>query len=290
MNQKKAAVLVLALSVLAACSKQENKPLPTDTQRFHMKGKVISVDKQSHMATIDSEEIPGFMSAMAMPYIVKPETVLDTLAPGDAVTAEVVSENGSYWLENVVVTGHSAAPPAKPAAALHVPEPGDAVPDFQLVNQSGKKISLRQYRGKALILSFIYTRCPFPDYCPRVINQFAAVDRELQKSDIYARTHLLNISFDPQHDTPKVLRDYARVNSAPSGFHHWEFAVTPAAQLAALAQYFGLAYKPEGGLITHSLSTAVVGPDGKIFKWYHGNDWQASDLLKDAADSLHAST
>jgi protein SCO1/2 len=288
MNQKKAAIFLVALLSLAACSKHENKPLTTDTQRFHLKGKVISIDNQSHMATIDSEEIPGFMSAMAMPYAVKPESTLAKLSPGDALTAEVVVQNGSYWLENVVVTGHSTPP--KPAAALHIPQPGDAVPDFQLINQSGKHISLNQYRGKTLILSFIYTRCPFPDYCPRVINQFAAVDRELSKQpDLH--THLLNISFDPEHDTPRILRDYGYASAGtkqPALFNRWEFAVAPTAQLSKLAEFFGLTYKDDGGVITHSLSTAVIGPDGRIFKWYYGNDWQAADLLKDAADSQHA--
>jgi protein SCO1/2 len=170
---------------------------------------------------------------------------------------------------------------------MHIPEPGDEVPDFQLVNQSGRHISLHQYRGQTLLLTLIYTRCPFPDFCPRVSHEFAAINRQVQADPArYGKTHLLSISFDPVHDTPKVLRDYGfscAGSKDPTLFKRWEFSVIPAAELPDFANYFALTYKEEGGLITHSLSTAVISSDGRIIKWHHGLDWQASDLLQDVA-------
>jgi protein SCO1/2 len=256
-------------------------------KRYSLKGKVISVDKNAGTANIDGEAIPGFMDAMIMPYTFKPPAMIDQLQPGDSITADVIVDSDKYWLENVKVTAHSPASAEKPTAAVHIPQPGDAVPNFRLVNQSGKNISLHQYRGQTVLLALIYTRCPFPDFCPRVSHEFSAIDQKVRADPgRYGKTHLLSISFDPAHDTPKVLRAYgfSCANSKdPAVFSRWEFAAIPQAELPEFANYFALTYQEEGGLITHSLSTAVISPDGKIYKWYHGADWQASDLLQDIA-------
>jgi len=286
---------LLCALLLVSCNKSSKpaaeNPTGPEVKRYPLKGKVVSLDVKIGEANVDAEAIPGFMDAMVMPYKVKDPGQFAQLAVGDAITADVVVQGDSYWLENVKITKASGAAPPKPAAALHIPAPGEAVPDFQLINQNGKHIFLKQYRGKTLLVTFIYTRCPFPDFCPRVSHEFAEVNSQLEATrDLYGSTHLLSISFDPKHDTPKVLRDYGFACAAskkPTLFKHWEFAVSPASQLPALANFFGLTYIEEGGLITHSLSTAVIGPDGRIFKWYHGNEWQASDLLKDASDSVN---
>ena len=116
------------------------------------------------------------------------------------------------------------------------------------------------------MITFIYTRCPFPDYCPRLSRQFAEINRQLGADPaLEAKTHLLSISFDPAHDTPKVLRAYglAAAGSQPAAlFSHWEFVVPQAADLPELARFFGLTYLEDGAVITHSMSTAVIGPDG----------------------------
>jgi protein SCO1/2 len=274
----------------AGCNRGKSQPdsatAAPAAKRYSLRGKVISVDKQAGTANIDNEPIAGFMDAMVMPYSFKPPTQIDQLQPGDSITADVVVEPDKYWLENVKVIGHSATL-EKPTSAVHIPIPGEEVPDFQLVNQNGKHISLHQYRGQTLLLTLIYTRCPFPDFCPRVSQEFAAIDRQVRADPArYGKTHLLSVSFDPAHDTPTVLRAYGfscAGSKDPALFKHWEFSAIPSAELSEFADYFALTYKEEGGLITHSLSTAVISPDGKIFKWYHGADWQASDLLQDIA-------
>jgi len=294
-----ASVFLLLILSSVSCNKPA-PPAPAATQtassptakRYHLKGKVVSVDKQAGSANVAAEAIPDFMDAMTMPYEIKPPSQLDQIAVGDSIEADVVLDNDKYWLENVHVTQHAAAPPAKPTAAVHIPSPGDVVPDFEFTNQDGKRISLKHYRGQALLLTFIYTRCPFPDYCPRVSSQFAEINRKLlADSTLDGKTHLLSISFDPAHDTPKVLRTYGfscAGTKQATLFHHWEFAVPTAVELPKIAGYFALEYQPEGGLITHSLSTAVIGPDGRILKWYHDADWQPAELIKAAADALHS--
>ena len=230
------------------------------------------------------------MDAMAMSYKIKPAATLEHLTSGDSISAEVVvaqpnanNDNAisEYWLENVKVTAHDK--PAAAANTIHIPAPGESVPDFSLTNQAGERISLLQYRGKVLLVTFIYTRCPFPDFCPRMTSNFADLYKQLAANP---NAHLLSISFDPAHDTPKVLREYAFAAAHthdPALFTRWEFAAPTAADLPKIANFFALTVKPEGGLITHTLSTAVIGPDGKIIKWYHGSDWQVSDLINDAA-------
>ena len=293
MFRKLTVALISALLVLSACNRQKSEQGANSTtqgaKRYALKGKVMTVDKNAGTANIDNEPIPGFMDAMVMPYSFKPPTLINDLQPGDSITGDVVLDNGQYWLENVKVTGHSQAPPGQtkdqPQSNLHIPEPGDDVPDFHLINQNGKSVSLHQYRGETLLLTLIYTRCPFPDFCPRVSHEFAAIDRQLRADPArYGKTHLLSISFDPAHDTPKVLRAYGfdcAATKDPAVFRRWEFTAIPKSELPDFANYFALTYQEDGGLITHSLSTAVIAPDGKIFKWYHGSDWQASDLLLD---------
>jgi protein SCO1/2 len=258
--------------------------------RYPFTGRVISIDSQTESALIDGDNIPGFMDAMAMSYKIKPAATPPQLAPGDSISAEVVvvgpdSKNADappdYWLENVKVASHSQ--PATTPNALHIPGPGEAVPNFAFTNQNGEHISLKRYAGRVVLVTFIYTRCPFPDFCPRMSANFAEAYKQLAANP---NVHLLSLSFDPEHDTPKVLRDYgfsvAHTND-PALFTRWEFAAPTAADLPKIAGFFALTVKPEGGLITHTLSTAVIGPDGKIVKWYHGSDWQVSDLITEAS-------
>jgi protein SCO1/2 len=258
---------------------------------------VVSVDTHSQTANIDGDMIQGYMEAMTMAYKIKPDSMLRQLNPGDSVSADLIVVDhdprdetavADYWLENVKVTGHVPRPPAAGPNALHMPTPGEEVPDFSFTNQDGKPVSLRQYRGKVLFITFIYTRCPFPDFCPRMSHNFAEIYQQLKSNPSLSKAQLLSVSFDPVHDTPKVLRNYgfsvAHTRDAAL-FRRWQFAAPKPAELPKIAHFFALTVTPEGEMITHNLSTAVIGPDGKIVRWYHGGDWQVSDLIKDAADS-----
>jgi protein SCO1/2 len=289
-------LILLCTALSLSCSKHT----APSQKRYPFTGRIVLIDKANQSAIIDGDAIPGFMDAMAMDYKIKLAADFGQLAAGDSISAEVVvaekdkDSAPDYWLENVKVVGHAKPAgdkgDAKPTTELHIPAAGEEVPDFQFTNQNAKRISLKQYRGQVLFVTFIYTRCPFLDFCPRVGAQFAQLNQELTADPALAgKTHLLCISFDPEHDTPRVLREYGfslahRRDAAL--FERWEFAVPRAADLPEIASYFGLTYKPENGLITHSLSTAVIGPDGKIFSWYHGSEWQAAELVKDAAGAL----
>ena len=287
-------VLLIALILAGGLSFSSCRHVSAQ-KRYPFTGRIVSVDSQAQSAIIDGDAIPGFMDAMAMPYKIKPVATLNHLIPGDSVSAEVVVVSSGaknddaapdYWLENVKVIAHIDPSHAPGASSLHMPAPGEEVPDFSFTNQSGKLISLKQYRGKVLFVTFIYTRCPFPDFCPRLSGNFAEIYKQAATNAALTNAHLLSVSFDPEHDRPKVLRDYgfsvAHTHESAL-FNRWEFAAPRLADLPRLADFFALTIQPEGGTITHNLSTVVIGPDGKIVKWYHGGDWQPSDLIKDAS-------
>jgi protein SCO1/2 len=228
------------------------------------------------------------MAAMTMPFKVKKRADLETLKPGDLVTGNLVVDDTSSWVEILTsVEGGGALTPT--SVVPGEPKPGDAILDFGLVNQDGQRIHLAQYKGKALAITFVYTRCPQPDQCTLMSNNFAAIDRELQKEpDTYAKTHLLTITFDPDYDTPKVMRSYGASHTGrytDETFKHWEFATGTKDEVKGVAQFFGLRYylDPDSGSeeVIHSLRTAVIGPDGKLFKLYRGNEWKPAEIVND---------
>jgi protein SCO1 len=257
-------------------------------KRYDLKGKVVAVNKFERTATIAHEDIKGYMPAMTMPFKIKSDGDLELLKPGDQVTGTLVVDDVSSWVEiTAIVEGPVTV--SQTADVPGEPKPGTEVPDFGLVNQDGKRIHLAQYRGRALALTFIYTRCPMPDQCTLMSNNFAAIDQELQKqSDVYAKTHLLTVSFDTEYDSPKVLRSYGASHTGrytDETFQHWEFATGSADEVKGLAQFFGLRYfhDTESGQdqVMHSLRTAVIGPDGKLFKLYRGNEWKPTEIIND---------
>ncbi|MGH9641771.1 MAG: SCO family protein, partial [Terriglobales bacterium] len=169
--------------------------------------------------------------------------------------------------------------------------PGERVPNVVLVNQDGRKIRLSDFTGKAVLVTFIYTRCPMPDFCPRLSAEFARIQNELKKNpEDYNKTHLVTISFDPKYDTPPVLRKYALgyLDGDKSGFAHWDFASTNQADLHRLAEAFGLEYGPgDEGTITHTMVVALISPDGTLSK-YWSTDWTWNELVEDMQHAIHS--
>jgi protein SCO1 len=278
-------VFLLALSLAAAACKSGGQG---DEKRYHLEGTVVSIDQAQGRLVIDHKEIPGFMGAMTMPYPTADPKDLDRVSPGDQITADVVVGQNRIRLENIVVVKKSDGKSAPTGAQLAPSEREGPVPDFAFVNEDGKRIHLGQYRGRTVLLTFIYTRCPLPDYCPLVTHNFAEIEKALRKSPgLYDRTHLLTISFDSKYDTPAVLRNYAKAFVAERGtFQHWDFATIPAAENSAVTKFFDVFVAEEQGQITHSLSTAILSPDGRVDKLYAGSDWKPDEVLGDVMASL----
>jgi protein SCO1 len=273
-------VMIALAALLAGCGHRASD----NAQRYELKGTVVSVDRRGETVTITHQEIAGYMDAMTMPFKPKDSWVLDQAQPGNHIQATLVVDGLRSWLEDVIITQEAADPAAATTAAV-APQPGDVVPDFTLTNQDGRRIALHDYRGRALVVTFIYTRCPLPDYCPLMTSHFAEISRALKNNATsYDKTHLLSVSIDPEYDTPKVLREYGTKAVAETGdasFGHWEFATGKPDEVRKIAAWFGLQYWAEGGQIAHSLRTAVISPDGRLVKLYHGNDWQPAEIVAD---------
>jgi protein SCO1 len=262
--------------LLAACAKPEEK-------RYEFSGKIVNVDRKAHLVSVAHEAVPGLMDSMTMPFRLseKDQWAFDAMETGNAIQATLVVAGERSWLENPVISQERKDPSAKPGKVTE-PLPGEEIQDFTLVNQDNKKISIHQYRGKALLLTFIYTRCPLPDYCPLMTHNFAQIDKGLREdAALAAKTHLLSITVDPEYDKPDVLRAYSlKHNSAPD-FEHWEMATGSPEEIKRIATNFGLYYSTENKQIVHNLQTALIAPDGKFVKMYRGNDWQPAEIIND---------
>ena len=250
-------------------------------QRYPLKGKVVNVDKRGLTVTVAHDAIPGYMEAMTMPFKLKDDRMLNDASAGDGIQATLVIAGLRSWLEDVVLTRETAETSnlARTDAWLE-PKPGDLVPDFNLVDQSSRRFGLNQLRGQNLILTFIYTRCPLPDYCPLMTDNFAEIEKTLKaSSDGNSKVALLSITLDPTYDTPEVLRQYAEAHSAD--LNHWRFATGTRDDIKKVATYFGLQFWNEGDQVVHSLRTALIGADGKLVKLYRGNEWKPDEVIRD---------
>jgi protein SCO1/2 len=189
----------------------------------------------------------------------------------------------------LAVIGKATKQPHVELAAPQVLMIGDNVPDVPLLNQDGKTLHFGQLKGKLVLLTFIYTRCPFPDFCPLLSTKFAAIQKELAKNpDEYKKTHLISITLDPKFDLPPVLHAYGLpyLDHDPKGFEHWDFVSTTPADLLKLTGSFGLAYSEENSQINHSLNTILLAADGTVADMWPGNEWQTSEVLDVMRHSL----
>jgi protein SCO1 len=284
-------LFVLAfIATLIGCHQNQQSPAASTPQKtFTIRGKVISTDA-THV-TLDGEDVPGFMEPMVMAYKLKDPSIASELHPGDRITARILADRDpadhdnytNIQLDNIVVIAQ-ARPDTKPPISYHVPSPGDQVPNFKLLNQSDRTIRLDQFKGKVVLMTFIYTRCQLADFCPRMSHNFADIDKALAADPaLYKQTHLLSVSFDPAYDTPKVLRSYGGAytgNYTNEKFIHWDFAAPTEKDLPAVTQFFNVGVTPgDSKSLTHSLSTVLIGKDGKIVAWYPTNDWDPRDVL-----------
>jgi len=257
-------VLICTALAIAAC-----KPQTREFQLHH--GQVIQTDVSKSTVVVRHNDIPGFMPGMTMEYKIKDRKALADLQAGDIIDAgiSVLKDGSDFWLDNVHVTDSSARTAAERAARML--KSGQAIPDIELIDQDGKPFRLSDFKGKALLVTFIYTRCPLPEFCPALSSLFAKVHENLAKTPaVYARTHLLTISFDPKNDAPNVLRTYGLgyLHDNPSGFAHWTFAAPGADELKKLAEAFGLLYVEEADQISHSINIILIGPDGRVSKYW----------------------
>ena len=268
----------LLLFSFAGCRKDTS-----NQKRYELTGKVLAVEPEKHQITVAHEAIKDYMPAMTMSFTLREDWPFKVLATGDRITATFVVDGTESWLEEIVITQESADTNAPGPGGVVEAKDGAEVPDYGLTNQSDQSIHLAQYRGKTLLLTFIYTRCPIPDYCTLMSQNFAQIESELAKQpELYQKTHLLSISIDPDYDTPAVLRSYGAAHTGKytdEKFTHWEFATGTKDQVKGIAQFFGLRYYADQDQIVHGLRTVIINPEGKVVKVYRDNSWKPDEVV-----------
>src|SRR6266540_4687837 len=266
-----------------------------DERRFTLQGQIQSIDAARKTVIVKHEEIKGFMPAMTMPYEVQEAKALDGLAPGDLVNAKlVVISNGAYLTEiKKVGTAPLEKPPAEAAnppasSGFELLKPGDAVPDTAFLDQDGKKRRFSGFKGSPLVVTFIYTKCPLPTFCPLMDRHFAAMQKPLNADPALGRVHLVTVSFDPARDTPAVLKRHAKTLDAD--LTRWTFLTGDRDEIDKFAARFGVSVGRalnDARDITHNLRTAIIDADGKLVKVYTGNDWSPDQVLADLKSLAH---
>jgi protein SCO1 len=264
------ASLVLGTVLASACARH-----------YTTTGLVLKIDRPGSTVTISHDAFPGFMDAMAMPFELKGGARRVKVAAGDRVRLRLSVKSGRSWLDRLEVvsaTPVDAGLQQSPAVPVLVPV-GAQIPDFDLVDQTGAGVSLAALKGKVVAVTFIYTRCPLPDYCPRMVENFRAI-RNRFSARMNRDLVLLTISFDPKYDTPQMMAAYATANRA--GGPGWLFLTGESAKIARVCDAFGIQYFADEGLITHSLQTAVIDRDGRLAATVEGKDFtpqQLGDLI-----------
>lgn len=259
----------------------------------------MSVAQDHKQATINHEEIKGFMAAMTMPYKVRDPKQLEGIAAGDLVKAKLIVASNDAYLVDVQKVGQAPLPqpPAEtsaPAASsgFELLKPGEVVPDSKFVDQDGKKRTFRSFRGSTVLLTFIYTRCPLPTFCPLMDQHFAAIQKRMQEdAALKKQVHLVTVSFDPLTDTPLVLKAHAQKLGAD--LKSWTFLTGDRDDIDQFAGRFGVSIAramADQRDITHNLRTAIVDADGKLVKLYIGNEWTPNQVLADLGPLVQAKT
>jgi len=253
---------------------------------FQVKGVVVELDPDGRTVKIKHEEIPGYMGAMTMPFEARPTNELSGLSPGDTISFRMSVTEADGWIDQIkmlsAAPGTNTLPTTGPFRAVREVEPlnvGDMLPEYHFTNQLGEAVSLSQFRGKALAMTFIFTRCPFPTFCPLVSRNFEEVQKKLlSQPDALTNWHLLTITFDPEYDTPPRLKDYARQYNADPA--HWSFLTGTLIDITAIAEQCGLLFwrEGEGVNISHNLRTAVVDARGRVQKILPENKWTSEEL------------
>jgi protein SCO1 len=275
----KPALPLLLLAALAACGRSVPEP-----RQYELQGQILAIRPEAREVTIRHGDIRGFMPGMTMPFMVNDAALLEGKQPGDLVTATLVVGETEAHLSSLTKTG--SAPIENPIEVTRtegaILMPGDIVPDQLLVDQDGVPMPISSLRGHRVALTFMYVRCPLPDFCPRMDQNFAAVQKTIKSTPELADVRLVSVSFDPEYDTPAELKKHAQALGADPAV--WKFVTATPEEMEKLTGRFGVHVERNDQKsidITHNLRTAVISPDGRVVKVHSGTDWTPAQLVAD---------
>jgi protein SCO1/2 len=255
---------------------------------FQVRGVVKELRPTEKSVVVRHEEIPGYMAAMTMPFEVRDVKELHGLQTNDSITFRMVVTEKEGWIEGVEKLG---APLAFATNSAPAPDPirrvqsveslaeGDLLPEYRFTNELGQVVNTRQFLGKAVALTFIFTSCPYPEFCPRMSNNFQeAADKLKALPGAPKNWHLLSLSFDTRVDTPDRLLTYALAYRYDPA--RWSFLTGAPDQIDAITEQFGLMFWRDAGVnISHNLRTAVIDARGRVQKILPANNWTSDELV-----------
>lgn len=314
---------ISAAGLLTGCSHEDQRQAGGRTssskgsnQVFEVKGVVKELKPDGRTVLIRHEEVPNFMPAMTMPFEAKVPAELKGLTAGDQVAFRMTVTENDVWIDQIKKTGLDAetlsAQPASSSATGATVKPaisdsslptktgpyqivrdldplqiGDRLPEYHFTNEQGQAVNTLDLKGQAVAITFIFTRCPLPNFCPRMSSNFEEAQRKLLRmANAPTNWHLLTISFDPEFDTPVILKSYAQRYKADP--QHWNFLTGPAATTAEIADQFGQRFWREEGAINHNLRTAVIDATGRVQQMFQGNTWTVDDLVAELLKGAQA--
>ena len=273
---------LLTLTSFAACSR------PEPPRQYPLRGQILAVHPERQEVTIKHEDIPQFMPAMTMTYGVATKELFQAREPGELVSATLEVANSTGRLVAITRTGMAplpTGPDGAPVAMVLVE--GDEVPDAAFVDQADRRRSFAEWTGTATLVTFIYTNCPLPNFCPLMDQNFSTIQRSAaEDAALKGRVRLVSISLDPERDTPAVLAAHAARRRADPAV--WTFLTGDRVTVDRFAARFGVGAVREANSteIGHNLRTALVGPDRRIVKFYSGSDWTPGTVLADLRAAL----
>jgi protein SCO1 len=264
---------------------------------YAVTGMVVSVNRVQRTMTVSHQAIPGVMNAMTMPFEVRRTSELDGLEPGTVVTFTLKVDRSAAYAEGVRIVRFENVEQdpfnasrlkmlrdlaARGASSTRMVAVGEVVPDFRLIDQQRRPVSLSQLRGKVVVVNFVYTTCALPNFCLRLANHFGVLQKRFERQ-LGHDLVLLTLTFDPIHDTPDVLAKYASQWKANADT--WRFLTGPQEDVERACALFGVHAFSNEGLLDHSLHTAVIDRGGRLVANIEGNQFTAAQL-GDLTDSV----
>jgi protein SCO1/2 len=278
----KIAITICAVLAVLGCGHRSDE----SGQHYDVRGVIRGISPDRTTLEIQHEDIPNFMPTMTMPFLTRDPKEIGDLKLGDAISFRMIVTAKDFWIDHVKKIRREDVDVREPKPKP-TPEPqssrlkeGDAMPAFSLTDQNGKQINAETFRGQPFVLTFVFTRCAVPNFCPRMTSNFSELQNLIKAdSGVVAKTHLLSITLDPAFDTPEILQQYGAHSSEDPNV--WSLATGDPKEIDRLTAAFSVYRQTEGGTLSHGLATALIGPDGKIMKIWRGNTWTPDEIVSE---------
>jgi protein SCO1/2 len=284
-------VLLAGLTMTVVVARTRQAGPGANGQAFTVVGVVTAAPAEGQVM-VAHEAIEGYMPAMTMPFALAPGDPVPVMAPGDRVRFTLSVSDGATHARAFQIVGRDEAVAtalrgaASPASSRL--RPGDALPSVSLVTQADQPFTTSDLQGHVTAVTFIFTRCPMPEFCPLMVKRFQQVQRAITQDARMGEARLLAVTLDPAFDTPQVLDAYARAMQADPS--RWQFVTGTAAEIERLTKAFAVHVERNGVLLDHTLATAVIGPDGRVVEIWRGNGWTSDEVVARLRSAAAAAT